>query len=430
MAEVNFQTLATHAGYSSKEGYGTMAVPIYLSTAYDFKTSETAAARFALQELGPIYSRLTNPTVDIFEARIAALEGGKGAIGTSSGQAAEFYAIINAALAGDNVIVAKKVYGGTTNLIVNTLKRFGIEGRVFDSDSADDLESLIDDRTKAIFFETLSNPQIEIANIKKIVEIADKYGILTIADNTVATPVLFNPIKHGVNIVIHSASKYISGQGLTIAGAIISGESTNKKIVGNQRYKDFSEPSPSYHGLVYANLVEHFDIFTLRIKTELLRDIGATMSPFSAWQLIQGLETLSVRVKEHSKNALKIAEFLENHPVVKSVNYPGLKSNPLNKFVAENFTDGLCSGLLSFDVGSKELASKIMKNVKIFAVVVNIGDSKSIITHPASSTHSQLNDEELIKAGVTPGVIRLSVGLENSDDLINDLKNAIQEAMK
>lgn len=429
MADLNFETLATHAGYSSKEGYGTMAVPIYLSTAYDFGTSETAAARFALQELGPIYTRLNNPTVDIFEARIAALEGGKGAIGTSSGQAAEFYAITNVAATGDNVIVAKKVYGGTTNLFVNTLKRFGIEGRVFDSDSADDLESLIDDRTKAIFFETLSNPQIAIPNIKKIVEIADKYGIITIADNTVATPVLFNPIKHGVNVVIHSASKYISGQGLTIAGAVVSGASTNKKVVGNPRYNEFNEPSPSYHGLVYANLVEHFDIFTLRIRIEFLRDIGATMSPFSAWQLIQGLETLSVRVKEHSRKTLKIAEFLEKHPAVKSVSYPGLKSNPLNKFVTENFTDGLCSGLLSFDVGSREIADNIMRKVKIFSVVVNIGDSKSIITHPASSTHSQLNDKELLQAGVTPGLIRLSVGLEDTDDLINDLKQAMQGVM-
>lgn len=430
MADLNFQTLATHAGYNSKEGYGSMAVPIYLSTAYDFKTSETAAARFALQELGPIYTRLNNPTVDIFEARIAALEGGAGAIGTASGQAAEFYALINVAKAGDNVIVAQKVYGGTTNLALNTLKRFGIEARIFDSDTADDLENLIDENTKAIFFETLSNPQIAIPNIKKIVEIADKHGIITIVDNTVATPVLFNPIKHGVDVVIHSASKYISGQGLTIAGAVVSGIKTNKKLVDNKRYAEFNEPNDSYHGLIYADLAPNFDIFTLRIRIEFLRDIGATMSPFSAWQLIQGLETLSVRVKEHSRNTQKIAEWLEKNPAVKSVNYPGLSSSPLNKFVKENFTDGLASGLLSFDVGDKKLANDIMREVEIFSVVVNIGDSKSIITHPASSTHSQLSDEELLSAGVTPGLIRLSIGLENTDDLINDLDNAIKKAIK
>lgn len=430
MADLNFETLATHAGYSSKEGCGSMAVPIYLTTAFDFGTSEEAAARFALQSLGPIYTRLNNPTVDIFEARIAALEGGVGAIGTASGQAASFYAVANVASAGDNIIMAQKVYGGTSNLMLHTLKKFGIETRVFDADSANDLESLIDSKTKAIFVETLSNPQVAIPNFYKIIEIADKYGIISIVDNTVATPVLFNPIKKGADVVIHSASKYISGQGLTIAGAVVSGASTNKKIVGNPRYADFNEPDESYHGLVYTNLVENFDIFTLRIRLGLLRDIGATMSPFSAWQLIQGLETLSVRVKEHSRKTQKIAEFLESHPAIKSVNYPGLKSSPLNKFVQENFTDGLASGLLCFDAGSREIADAIMREVKIFAVVVNIGDSKSVITHPASSTHSQSSDEELLSAGITPGLIRLSVGLEDTDDLINDLKNAIEKAIK
>ncbi|MBP3224230.1 MAG: aminotransferase class V-fold PLP-dependent enzyme, partial [Campylobacter sp.] len=239
MAEFNFETLATHAGYSSKEGCGAMAVPIYLTTAFDFGTSEEAAARFALQKLGPIYTRLNNPTVDIFEARIAALEGGVAAIGTASGQAASFYAVANVASADDNIIMAQKVYGGTSNLMLHTLKKFGIETRMFDADSAEDLESLIDDKTKAIFFETLSNPQVAIPNFYKIIEIADKYGIISIVDNTVATPVLFNPIKKGADIVVHSASKYISGQGLTIAGAVVSGASTNKKILANPRYADF-----------------------------------------------------------------------------------------------------------------------------------------------------------------------------------------------
>ena len=425
MANLHPETLATHAGYDSAAGVGSMAVPIYLTTAFDFGTSEHAAARFALEELGPIYTRLGNPTVDIFEERIAALEGGAAAIGTSSGQAASFFAVANLASVGDNVILAQKVYGGTSNLILHTLKKFGIEARIFDSDNADDLEALIDEDTKAIFFETLSNPQLALANIDKITAIAAKHGVLTIADNTVATPILFRPFEHGADIVIHSASKYISGQGLTISGAVVASKGLNAKIKGNPRYADFAEPDESYHGLVYTDLVEHFDIYTLRIRLGLMRDIGATMNPFAAWQLIQGLETLSVRVKEHSRSALKVAQWLEAHPAVKSVNYPGLASSPLNKYVCENFTDGLASGLLCFDVGSRAKADDGMKKVKIFAVVVNIGDSKSVITHPASSTHSQLTAEELAAAGISEGLIRLSVGLESPDDLIADLAQAL-----
>ncbi|EAH8299396.1 aminotransferase class I/II-fold pyridoxal phosphate-dependent enzyme [Campylobacter fetus] len=420
------ETLATHFGYNSKDGHGTMAVPIYQSTAYDFGSCETAANRFALKELGQIYSRLTNPTLDVFEARIAALEGAKAAISTSSGQAAIFYSIANLAEAGDNIIVAQKIYGGATTLLTYTIKRFGIKAKIFDSDNADDLEALIDDKTKAIFFETLSNPQIAISNVDKIVQIANRHNVITIADNTVATPILFNPLKKGVDVVVHSASKYISGQGLSVAGAIASRDGLNDKLVGNPRYAHFNTPDESYHGLVYSDLKGMFDLFTLRIRLSLLRDIGATLSAFNAFQLIQGLETLSIRIKEHSKNALKVAEFLEKHPKVKSVNYPGLASSKLNSYVKANFTDGLASGLLSFDVGDGETAAKILNNVKIFSVVVNIGDSKSIITHPASTTHQQLSKKELEDAGVSEGLIRLSIGLENADDLINDLKEAMQ----
>lgn len=420
------ETLATHYGYDTKVGTGAMAVPIYQSTAYDFGSAQTAANRFTLKELGPIYSRLTNPTLDVFESRIAALEGGKAGISTSSGQAAIFFAIANLAQAGDNIIVAKKIYGGATTLLTHTIKRFGITAKIFDSESVEDLEALIDDNTKAIFFETLSNPQIAIANVEKIVEIADKYGVVTVADNTVATAILFNPIKKGVDVVVHSASKYISGQGLSVAGAIVAGEQLNKKLVSNKRYDHFNTADESYHGLVYADLAGAFDIYTLRIRLSLLRDIGATLSAFNAWQLIQGLETLSIRVKEHSKNALKVAEFLESHPKVKSVNYPGLKSSKLNEYVKANFTDGLASGLLSFEVADFETATSVLDNVKIFSVVVNIGDSKSIITHPASTTHQQLPANELAAAGISPGLIRLSIGLENADDLINDLKEALK----
>lgn len=420
------ETLATHFGYNSKEGYGSMAVPIYQSTAYDFGSCETAANRFALKELGQIYSRLTNPTLDVFEARIAALEGARAAISTASGQAATFFSIANLAEAGDNIIVANKVYGGTATLLTHTLKRFGIQAKIFDASKVDNLENLIDNKTKAIFFETLSNPQISIANTEKIAEIANKYRVVSIADNTVATPILFNPIKKGADLVVHSASKYISGQGISIAGAIASSEKLNEKLISNPRYPHFNTPDESYHGLVYADLTGNFDIFTLRARLNLLRDIGATLSAFNAFQLIQGLETLSIRMKEHSANALKIAKFLESHQKVKSVNYPGLSSSPFNEYVKSNFTNSMASGLLSFDVGDMNLATKILNSVKIFSVVVNIGDSKSIITHPASTTHQQLSKEELRASEIGEGLIRLSVGLENADDLIDDLEKALR----
>lgn len=277
------QTQAIVVGYDSKTGVGSVAAPLYITTAFDFGTSQTAAARFALQEIGQIYSRLTNPTVDIFEAKMAALENGKSAIAVSSGQAALFSAIVNLTQFGDNIIVSNKVYGGTISLTTHTLKRFGIEARIFDND--DDLENLIDDKTKAIIFETLSNPQIAIANIDKIAEISQKTGVVSICDNTVATPILFNPLDKNIDVVVHSASKYISGQGLSIAGVVVSNKNLNQKLVKNPRYSHFNEPDESYHGLIYANLVENFDIFTLRIRLGILRDIGVTLSAFSAWQL-------------------------------------------------------------------------------------------------------------------------------------------------
>ncbi len=416
------ESLAIHYGYD-QEGVGAMAVPLYQTTAYDFKTAKTAANRFALKELGPIYTRLNNPTTEILESRIAAVENGAAAIATSSGQAAIFYAIANLAEAGDNIIVAEKIYGGATTLLTHTLKRFGISAKIFDSDSADDLESLIDDKTKAIFYESLSNPHISIANTQKIVEIANKYDIISICDNTVATPILYNPHDHGVDIVVHSASKYITGQGLAIGGLIVERNDLNKKLIDNKRYPQFNEPDESYHGLIYAQLP--FPIFTLRVRLSLIRDIGATLAPFNAWLFIQGLETLAIRMKQHSQNALKIAEFLESHPKVKKVNYPGLKSSPYYERAQKEFKNGYASGLLSFDVGSFELAEHILNNTKIFSVVVNIGDTKSIITHPASTTHMQVPPKDLEKSGVTPGLVRLSVGLEDVDDLIDDLKSTL-----
>ncbi|MDR0407343.1 MAG: O-acetylhomoserine aminocarboxypropyltransferase/cysteine synthase [Campylobacteraceae bacterium] len=421
---MNKKTIAIHAGYD-KDKHGTMAVPIYQTTAYDFGSAETAANRFALAELGPIYTRLNNPTTDILEARITALEDGDGAVAVASGQAASFYSIVNLARSGENILVAEKIYGGSITLLTHTIKQFGIEARIFDSDNADDLESLIDDKTKAIYFETLSNPQIAIPNIEKIVQIAKKHNIVTIADNTVATSILLNPLKIGVDVVIHSASKYISGNGTAIGGLIIERKGLSTFLKDNPRYPQFNEPDESYHGLVYSTLP--FPIYTLRIRLAFIRDIGATISPFNSWLLIQGLETLNLRIKEHSSNALKVAKFLKSHPKVKSVSYPGLEGDRNYEKAQKYLKDGLSSGLLSFDVGSFEKAKQILNSTKIFSVVVNIGDSKSIITHPASTTHQQVPKEDLDKSFVTEGLIRLSVGLEDADDLIADLKQALDK---
>ena len=420
------ETAAIHVSYDTHEGFGTMAVPIFQSTAYDFGSAETAAARFDLKDSGHIYTRLGNPTTDIFEKRVAALEGGAAAIATASGQSALFYSIINLAQAGDNIIIAKKIYGGTTVLFTHTLKRFGIEARVFDSDTADDLESLIDEKTRAIFFETLSNPQISIPNIEKIVEIANKYGIISITDNTVPTPIIFQPLRHGVDVCVHSASKYMSGQGLSLAGVVVSANHLNEKLKGNKRYEHFNVPDASYHDIVYADMTDRFDIYTLRMRLAIVRDIGAVISPFNSWQLIQGLETLAVRVERHSQNALKVAKFLNSHKHIKSVAYPGLADNVDHAKAQKYFKDGMANGLFCFETDSFERAKKMLERVKLFKIVVNIGDTKSLITHPASTTHQQLSSEELVKAGITKELIRVSIGLENAEDLIADLAQALE----
>ena len=418
------ETIAIHAGYNKKQGNGEMAVPISQTTAYAFRDSEHAANLFALKELGPIYTRLTNPTTDVLEQRFAALEGGAAAICVSSGQAAIFYAIANVAEAGDNIIISDKLYGGAVTLLTHTIKRFGISAKVFKSDDASNLEELIDDKTKAIFFESLSNPQIAITDVEKVVEIAKKHGVLTICDNTVASAALFNPIAWGVDVVVHSTSKYTNGQGTAIGGIIVERDGLAEFFKANaKRYYHFVEPDASYHGLVYVNIP--LPNFCLRIRLNLLRDIGATQSPHNSWLLIQTLETLGLRVDKHSDNALVVAKFLESHPKVKSVNYPGLESNKYYAKAQKYFKDGKASGLISFDVESFEEAKKEIDSVKLFSVVVNIGDSKSLITHPASTTHSQMSPEELVKAGVNPVTVRLSIGLENTADLIEDLNQAL-----
>jgi O-acetylhomoserine (thiol)-lyase len=419
---MNKDTIAIHNGYD-KDIQGTMAVPIYQTTAYAFKSAKHASDLFSLQDLGNIYTRLNNPTTGVLEARLAEIEGGASCIATASGQAAIFNAVSNLVESGDNIIISDKIYGGSVTLFKHTMKRFGLQARVFNLDDPSTIEALIDDKTKVIFFESLSNPQIAVADIDAISAIAKKHGIISICDNTVATPYLVNPIAHGTDIVVHSCSKYISGQGLALGGAIIDRDGLTEFFKDNPRYPHFHTPDESYHGLVYTDLP--FPPFNLRVRLALLRDVGATPSPFNSWLLIQSLETLSLRMEKHSSNTLKIAKFLESHPKVFNLNYPGLESNKYNSLANRYLKDGLCSGLISFEVADKDAAWKLLDATQLFSIVVNIGDSKSIITHPSSTTHQQIPLDEQKEIGITEGLVRLSVGLEDVDDLIQDLKAAL-----
>ncbi|EOH7464516.1 O-acetylhomoserine aminocarboxypropyltransferase/cysteine synthase [Campylobacter jejuni] len=419
----NKETLALHGAYNF-DTQRSISVPIYQNTAYNFENLDQAAARFNLQELGNIYSRIGNPTSDVLGQRLANVEGGAFGIPVSSGMAACFYALVNLASSGDNVAYSNKIYGGTQTLISHTLKNFGIEAREFDIDDLDSLEKVIDQNTKAIFFESLSNPQIAIADIEKITQIAKKHKIATICDNTVATSFLLQPFKHGVDIIVHSLSKYVSGQGSALGGALIERKDLNDLLKNNDRYKAFNTPDPSYHGLNLNTL--DLPIFSIRVIITWLRDLGASLAPQNAWLLLQGLETLAVRIEKHSQNAEKVANFLNSHPDIKGVNYPTLASNAYHNLFKKYFDKNFASGLLSFEAKDYEHARRICDKTQLFLLAANLGDSKSLIIHPASTTHSQLSEEELQKAGITKATIRLSIGLENSDDLIADLKQAIE----
>ncbi|ECS0877246.1 O-acetylhomoserine aminocarboxypropyltransferase/cysteine synthase [Campylobacter coli] len=419
----NKETLALHGAYNF-DTQRSISVPIYQNTAYNFENLDQAAARFNLQELGNIYSRIGNPTSDVLGQRLANVEGGAFGIPVSSGMAACFYALINLASSGDNVAYSNKIYGGTQTLISHTLKNFGIEAREFDIDDLDSLEKVIDQNTKAIFFESLSNPQIAIADIEKISQIAKKHKIVSICDNTVATPFLLQPFKHGVDVIVHSLSKYVSGQGSALGGALIERKDLNDLLKNNDRYKAFNTPDPSYHGLNLNTL--DLPIFSIRVIITWLRDLGASLAPQNAWLLLQGLETLAVRIEKHSQNAEKVANFLNSHPDIKGVNYPTLASNAYHNLFKKYFDKNFASGLLSFEARDYEHARRICDKTQLFLLAANLGDSKSLIIHPASTTHSQLSEEELQKAGIKKTTVRLSIGLENSDDLIADLKQAIE----
>ena len=417
-------TQALHAGYT-KDSQKTMSVPIYMSTAFDFGSADFAASSFNLEQgTDNVYTRVGNPTNAILERRFAEVEGGSASLAVASGMAAIFYSILNIAEAGDNIVVSNQLYGGTVTLFSQTLKKLGIESRFFDVHEPESIKELVDDKTRCVFFESISNPSIDVPNFDAIIDIANGYQLLTIVDNTVATPILCQPLLLGVDVVVHSASKYTTGQGTAIGGLIVERKELSQKIKDNPRYPYFNEPEVSYHGLVFADSVVSPVLFTFRARMILLRDTGAVLSPFNAWLFIQGLETLALRMKQHASNALAIAQWLEKQKGIKKVNYP-LLENDKNYENASKYLSKGASGLVSFEVENYEMAKKILDKVEIFSIVANIGDSKSIINHSASTTHQQLSKEELKKAGVSEGLIRLSVGIENVEDLISDLEKAL-----
>ncbi|MCL2159164.1 MAG: O-acetylhomoserine aminocarboxypropyltransferase/cysteine synthase [Oscillospiraceae bacterium] len=417
-----FETLQLHAGQENPDpATGARAVPIYATTSYVFKDCEQAAGRFALTESGNIYTRLMNPTSDVFEQRIAALEGGAAALATSSGAAAITYAIQNIAIAGSNIISDRRVYGGTYNLFANTLPDFGVNTKFVDGGKPKNFDEAIDENTKAIFVETLGNPNSTIVDFEAVADIAHKHGIPLIVDNTFATPYLFCPIEHGADIVVHSATKFIGGHGTALGGVIV--DSGKFDWAANDKFPGLSKPNPSYHGVVFTEAVGNLAYIT-KIRTTLMRDTGATISPFHSFFFLQGLETLSLRVERHVQNSLKVVEFLSSHPQVESVNHPSVKTHPDNALYQKYFPNGAGS-IFTFEIkGDAKKAKAFIDNLELFSLLANVADSKSLVIHPESTTHSQLSPAELLEQDIKANTIRLSIGTEHIDDIIADLKQA------
>ncbi len=422
-----FETLQIHVGQETPDpATDARAVPIYATTSYVFKDSAQAAGRFGLTEGGNIYTRLMNPTSDVFEKRIAALEGGVAALATASGSAAIDYAVRNIATAGSHVVSSKSVYGGTYNLFANTLPEAGITTTFVDASDPRNFESAIQPNTKLLYAETLGNPNSDIANIDAIAAIAHKHGIPLIVDNTFATPYLFRPIEHGADVVVHSATKFIGGHGAVMGGVIIDGGKFDWKQ--NDKFPGLSQPNPSYHGVVFADACGAAAYVT-KIRTTLMRDQGATISPFNSFALIQGLETLSLRVERHVENALRVVDFLRRHPQVERVNHPALRGNDSHTLYKKYFPDGAGS-IFTFELkGTAEQAKKFTESLELFSLLANVADVKSLVIHPASTTHSQMTEAELLDCGIKPNTIRLSIGTEHIDDIIADLKHGF-EAVK
>lgn len=423
--QYGFETLSLHAGQETADSAtGARAVPIYQTTSYVFDSPEHAANLFALKQFGNIYTRIMNPTQDAFERRIAALEGGVGALAASSGQAAETLAILNIAQAGDEIVTSASLYGGTYNLFHYTLPKLGITVRFVDSRDPENFRPAINERTKALYAETVGNPRLDTLDIRAVADIAHEHGVPLIVDNTLPTPYLMQPIKHGADIVVHSATKFIGGHGTAIGGAIIDGGTFDWT---NGRFPGFVEPDPSYHGLRYVEALGPL-AYIIKARVQLMRDLGAAIAPLNSFLFLQGLETLPLRMERHSQNALRVAEFLEGHPSVSWVSYPGLASHPQYEVAAKYHTHGY-GAILGFGIkGGLEAGKQLIRHVELFSHLANVGDAKSLIIHPASTTHSQLTPEEQFETGVTPDFIRLSVGLETVDDLIEDLDQALKAA--
>jgi len=420
-----FATLSVHAGQEPDPTTGSCAVPIYQTVAYEFKNADHAAALFGLQEFGNIYTRIMNPTTDVLEKRVAALEGGVAALATASGQAAETLTILTLAKAGDEIVSTTSLYGGTYNLFHYTLPKLGITVRFVDADDFDGIAKAINAKTKAVYTEALGNPKLDVVDLEKLASIAHKQGVPLIVDNTVPSPALCNPIQWGADIVVHSATKYLGGHGNSIAGIIV--DSGKFDWAKSGRFPDFVEPDPSYHGLSFTGAFGNL-AFILKARVQGLRDTGACLSPFNAFLILQGIETLHLRVPRHAENALAVAKFLENHPAVEWVNYPGLASSKYNQRAKKYLPKG-ASAIVTFGIrGGFEAGKKFQDSLQLFSLLANIGDTKSLVIHPASTTHQQLNAEEQLSAGVKPNLIRLCIGIEDIADITADLENALKKA--
>lgn len=419
-----FETLQLHVGQEEPDiASGARAVPIYQTTSYVFKNSDEAETRFALKDAGNIYGRLTNSTQDVFEKRIAALEGGVAALATASGAAAIDYTIRSLAVAGDHVVASNTIYGGTYNLLEHTLPDYGITTTFVDPDDISNFENAIQDNTRLLYIETLGNPNSNVADIEEIAKVAHKHKIPLVVDNTFATPYLVRPIEYGADIVVHSATKFIGGHGTAIGGVIV--DSGKFDWIGSGKFPSLVEPNPSYHGVSFAKDVGAA-AFVTKIRAILLRDTGATISPFHAFLFLQGLETLSLRVERHTENALKVVEYLNNHPQVEKVNHPSLASGEQKRLYDKYFPNGGGS-IFTFEIkGDDTTAKKFIDHLEIFSLLANVADVKSLVIHPASTTHSQLSDEEKLEQGIRPNTIRLSIGTEHIDDIIADLDEAFK----
>ncbi|MEK4716443.1 homocysteine synthase [Priestia sp. FSL W8-0524] len=421
------ETQAIHSGQQLDPATFSRAVPIYQTSSFGFKDTEHAASLFNLSEQGYIYTRIVNPTTDVFEQRIAELEGGVGALGVASGQSATTFSILNIASAGDEIVSASSLYGGTYNLFSSTLPKLGITVKFVNADNPENFRSAITSKTKAIYAESVGNPQGNVLDIEAVADIAHEHGIPLIIDNTVPSPYLLRPIDFGADIVVHSATKFLGGHGTAIGGVIVDSGKFNWEASG--KFPDLTTPDPSYHGLVYTEAAGEAAYIT-KARVQLLRDIGAALSPFNSFLLLQGVETLHLRLERHSENALKVAKFLEQHELVEWVNYAGLPSHPSYSLAQKYLPKGQ-GAILTFGVrGGKNAAAKLIDSVQLFSHLANIGDSKSLIIHPASTTHQQLSEDEQKASGVTPELIRLSVGTEAIDDLLEDLDYALKVSQK